>query len=232
MDAYERWDYIPEQLLDPVLTEFHQAEFAGIWAKIMEGKKRISRSAGREVGDLLLLNEKGERPPIFWCFNNWAEPVLLARALGADQPVYAMHSFQSYTERWVQKGSYMEALAKTYVDNVLAITGGTSAVFGGNCQGAPIAESMAIQISNTHKIFPKLITLDYIPKRFYQGPLCMMFGRESPFNPFLSGGDPMADWQEKLTQFSWSTIEAGHGGYFREPAIQGLRKQIFLSLND
>lgn len=222
LNAYSRWGYIPNQLLPLTPAAEDQSEFEAIYTSLMTEKGRVAKHAPAAAGDLLAWNTDGCNPPLFWCFNNWAEPFLLARHLNENQPLYAMTSFHGATDRWGLKTKYMEPLAKRYIDSIKTVSRSSNLLIGGNCQGAPIAESIAIQMSNSAISSPYLLSIDYIAKRAYCGKRLMLFGRESGFNPFLSEQDPVAFWTERQAQFSWDFLVGKHGSYFSSPNVEAL----------
>jgi len=226
MNAYRLWDHIPETLFDQVLGDEESTVFEGFLGLIATGRNRVARRTGTSANDLLVFNQDGSRPPLCWCFNNWAEPVLLAHQLDRDQPLYAMHSLHAVTENWQLKARYNEPIASRYLDALDAHTDRRDLVFGGNCQGAPVAESMAIQYAQRTGRHPLLVTLDYIPRRWYRGSMFTIFGKDSYFNPFLCAGDPLAFFAERHSRFSMGILDAAHGHYFREPGIGMLKGVI------
>lgn len=226
MDAFQRWDYIPETLFDVELDTTEQIEFDKVLSSILTARDRSPVRRAAVHDDLLIFNESGLKPPIVWCFNNWSEPYLLAYQLDSDQPLVAAQSPHEHEPRWVKKARFTEPLAKAYLESALKIYSGRDLILGGNCQGAPIAESMSIQIASRFHSFPRLITVDYIPKRAYSGDTLMLYGRDSPFNPFLYQRDPVRYWQGRLKSFGWGFLNTTHGSYFREPTIVHLTEYI------
>ncbi len=233
LDAYSRWNYIPEEYKYFDLSAGEQQLFLRAISYIVENRRRIEGVGEAFVqGDFLVLNEGGSNSPLYWCFNNWAEPLLLARVLGNNQPIAAMHSLHGAAENWHTKTRLNEHLASRYLENITNVTGKNSFFIGGNCQGAPIAESIAIQAQERLNIKSSLITLDYVPRRQHQGPMLMLFGRESRYNPFLTNIDPISIWQSKHNNFAWGIIDGNHGEYFKEPAINQLRWFIEKMVNN
>lgn len=225
-NPYNRWNFLPAKLRETGLTQLEEIEFKGTFGRIITGRERVIHRAPTHVGDLLAWNINGDLPPLFWCFNNWAEPFLLAAKLPENQPLFALHSFHGYTENWGEKGRLNEALAHRYLDSVKKVADGNRLIFGGNCQGGPIAESLAIQYERYFEEQPFLVTLDYIGKRPYQGDRVLIFGEKSNFNPFQIGHDPIPYWKEKHAKFSWYILTGAHGSYFREPQITTLAQKI------
>ena len=219
MDAFQRWDYIPESMFDVHLNDCEQIEFDKLLTSIRTIRDKTPTEKAFAYQELLVFNKSGKKTPIFWCFNNWAEPYLLARQLPVDQPLIAVHSPHGHEANWCKKARYTDPLAKKYVKSASELFSSYDFIIGGNCQGAPIAESAAIQIAQEQGIYPQLITIDYTQKRYYQGPILMIFGSESPFNPFSYKKDPIPFWQKKLKSFQWKFLNTTHGSYFREPTI-------------
>ena len=226
LDAFQRWDYIPETMFEVALSEDEKVEFDGILNCIRNNRDRSPLNNALSFCELLVFNRYGKQKPIFWCFNNWAEPYLIYHQLPKDRPLIAANSFNGSEQRWLKKARYTEPIAQRYLSSVKSLFKLRDFIIIGNCQGAPIAESMAIQLAENYDIYSQLITLDYIPKRQYQGPILMLFGKKSPYNPFLYDTDPLCYWRERLTSFRWAFLEATHGTYFREPTISELCTRI------
>lgn len=184
---------------------------------------RMPKAVARIEGPLVVLNEAGTKPPIHWCFNNWAEPVMLANRLGADQPLVAMRSLFKLAECKAAKRAHTVELASAYADLILARSDGRPFIIGGNCQAAPIAEAVAHALLGRTGRAPLLVTLEHVPAYCYPGSLVMLFGAQSvKFNPFARGEDPTAAWAAMHGQASWGFIDASHGRYFMEPAVHDL----------
>lgn len=225
---YSRWLYIPETPDTEPLSPEEAAAFDGARAGLEKTRGKALKQIGRADGPFLVLNEEGARPPLFWCFNTWAEPILLAHRLGPDQPIYALHSLNRSTLPRSMKVRFQEPLAQLYAEAVLRIGGSKAALtIGGNCQAAPIAEATAHAMIQAGAPAPLLVTLEYMPRRAYRGPLYMLFGDQSRlFNPFLTAIDPVAGWERQHARFGWTQIAGNHGLYFKEPAISSLAAAI------
>lgn len=227
MDAFNRWNHIPQKLRYYKLSKDELYQFDNVISEIANRRRRLERVIGTSHGDFLILNEKGTCDPIYWCFNDWSEAVLLARKLGDDQPLVAMHSLYSVTDEWRTKTIFHEHLALRYFSQIDQMNCKNSLVFGGNCQAAPFAESIAIHISEKLNIDPLLIAMEYIPRRQYKGPMLMLFGEKSDFNPFFNSSmDPISVWKSSHEDFTWGFLNGCHGNYFKEPVIDQLRRYI------
>lgn len=224
---YARWLYLPDtpdaEPLSPEETDI----LDGVEAAIGEMRARALAQIGRADGPFLVLNGEGARPPLVWCFNNWAEAILLALKMGPDQPIYALHSLNRSALARSMKVRFQEPLAQRYATAILRVVGSERPLtIGGNCQAAPIAEATAHAVIRAGAE-PLLITLEYLPRRAYPGPLHMMFGEQSPpFNPFLTDIDPLEGWRRQHARFGWAQIPGSHGLYFKEPAISSLAAAI------
>ncbi|MGD9862698.1 MAG: hypothetical protein AB7S99_05765 [Pseudodonghicola sp.] len=73
----------------------------------------------------------------------------------------------------------------------------------------------------------------YVPRRSYAGPLTLLFGENSRFNPFVEGCDPMGLWAARgmRPQVSFAT-GAIHGTYFRKPALTEVADHVWRLVRD
>ena len=187
---------------------------------IYEGIKRMP-SENVEQRDLFAcFNTKGNKPPIYWCFNNWVEAIFLARQLGSDQPLIAMHSFYGFLKGASTKKVHTLSVGETYGQLLLELHRGGPVFIGGNCQAAPISEVIAHFLLAKSGIAPVLITLEHQPFYSYPGNVVMLFGGQSDkFNPILCGPDPIPKWRRLYGAASWGIINGNHGQYFEEPSV-------------
>ena len=232
MDAYNQWNHIPQRIRFFDLSADEWELFHDGVANLAKERGRVEKVGGVARGDFLVFNEHGALPAIHWCYNNWGEPLLLARQLASDQPLYSMHSVHGFSEKWRIKTRFHEHLVTRYLE-YLERAGNIREpmIIGGNCQGAPVAESLAIRIYEQLDISPLLITLDYVPRRKYTGTMVMLFGKNSMFNPFNTDIDPLPIWRSNHGDFGWGILNASHGQYFREPAIIQLKYFIELAID-
>jgi hypothetical protein len=201
----------------------HEDVFFSIRQEIITGIERIPNETARREGLFAHYNIEGSQPPIFWCFNNWAESVFLAHWLGPDQPLFAMRSLHKILEGKSNKKIHNNYLAKEYSDLLLDIYPKGPIFIGGNCQAAPISEAMAHYLTEKTGSVPFLITLEHQPFYCYPGYLLMLFGTKSEkFNPFFYGESPIAGWNQKHFSPAWGIIDGQHGGYFCAPCIHEL----------
>lgn len=226
VNAFSRWFYISDSLRFYQFSKEELKIFELALTEMKVQRQRVEAVAGEARGDFLIFNKEGTKCPIYWCFNNWAEPLMLARKLGPEQPLVAMHSLHSFIPSWREKGRYNDLLAARYLSQVQKSDNFSNVIFGGNCQGGPIAESMAIQQANLGEIWPKLVVLEYTPRKYFQGKVKLIYGDKSKYNPFLSEIDPIPIWESHFKDYQYAIIEGRHGKYFTEPTIDQLVANI------
>ena len=199
------------------------SEFAFVRSEIIQSFNRVPASLAEPHGLFLKFAGGGKRTPIFWCFNNWAEPVLLSRQLGPDQPLYAMSSLHGIVRGKALKRVHAKDLAVAYADQLLQLAPEGPVLIGGNCQAAPVAEAMAHHVVAHSGRTPLLMTLEHTLFYCYPGSVLMMFGSEShKFNPFLQGVDPLPRWSAQHRRVAWGQVAGPHGRFFVEPGILDL----------
>ncbi|MDJ0930288.1 hypothetical protein [Breoghania sp.] len=221
-DAFSFWEAVPEMLSRTPLCESEQTVVAGIVSRVSVDMARVEGAGGERIGSFLVFNRSGSRRPIFWCFNNWVEPVLLARVLDPEQPLYGMISFSRFVDTWATNIGYMEHLAETYLKALLQIHLPKSPIIAVNCQAAAIAEIMAIRYLEQRGMRPLLLVLEYTLRKRFDGPVFLMFGRQSNYNPFRFARDSVAHSQTLTRNASWGLLAADHGGYFLQLTIARL----------
>jgi len=232
--AERKWNHIPKQyrlyeLSDEENKTLHTAiEKLKVRRRRAEGIKGIN---GVARNTMLEFNAHYANPPLYCCFNNWGEPLFFMDGNEVKRPVYAMHSYHAVVQTWKEKRRLHEHLAKHYFDEIVTTCNKTP-ILVGICQGGPIMESIAILFLHKFNIKPLLITLEYYPRRNYQGPMVLLFGKESLFNPFYNSSvNPVKEWKSSLHDFGWGIIDAAHSDFFREPGLSQLRQFITRSID-
>jgi hypothetical protein len=165
-------------------------------------------------------NHEGKRSPIFWCFNNWIEPISLSKQLHAEQELVAMHSIHGIMNGKDTKAANLKTIKNLYAEGIIERAGKHPITVGGNCQGGQVAEAVAHEILARTNVAPLLVLLEHQPQYAYPGHVVMLFGSQSEkYNPFLSGVDPLPRWQALHRSFAFHILEGKHGSYFGDPAI-------------
>ena len=205
-------------LSEPSSTNQNDIEDFRQW--IFESMKRIPSELAEQKDLFVCFNHKGKKPPIYWCFNNWTEAILLANHLGPNQPLFAMHSFYGFFKSASSKKVHTISISKIYGDLVLKQHHAEPIFIGGNCQAVPIAEAIAHFLLPNTETAPVLISLEHQPFYSYPGRVAMLFGsRSDEYNPFLGDEDPIPNWKKKYASPSWAIINGEHGKYFFEPSV-------------
>lgn len=197
-----------------------------------EYKKLLTIILGSKIcqvrpGSLILkLNEKGQRTPLFWCFNSPQEEMsALAKHLPEDQPLYGLIS--SVPLENTQEA--IEKVAAHYADDLLELFPNGRFRLGGNCRGAKVMCEMVPMLSDRGVHIEKLCLLEFFHPNFYQfkGDLCLLFGRYSYLKRFKLVKFGKKGWDKpflKTPMAEW--IYCGHGLFFNEKNITSLSAKI------
>lgn len=179
-----------------------------------EGKRASADSV------MVGLNTEGKRQPLFWCLQRYQELTQLAKYLGQDQPVYGMRSGNRVM---VKTQDNIDLLASYYVEEILEVDPDGPFLIGGNCQAAQIAFQIASQLSaRGYEITLLILQEKFIPFP-YAGPVAMLFGDKSHYNPRRYFKQPEIGWRKFYSGPMVRTIVPGaHGQFFREPNVQVL----------
>ena len=170
------------------------------------------------------LNTDGPRQALFWCLQRYQELTQLARYLGPEQPVYGMRSGNRVM---VKTQENIDLLAAHYVDEILAVQPTGPYLIGGNCQAASIAFQVASQLSARGYEITLLILQERFVPLPYAGPVALLFGDRSDYNPLRYFRQPEIGWHKYYTgPVAMSIVGGMHGQFFREPNVQGLTATI------
>lgn len=229
MSAYKKWLHVPKRYRRFHLAENEHAILAEGFKNFDQPRRKSAKVVNGDIFDeLLVIDKSPEKLPVHWCFNTWAEPIAFFRALPDQFYLVAMHSTNTMTERWHYKRKFQEYVVDSYIDSIINLGNiNNKMIIGGNCQGAPIAESIAIRIHEKYGFLPLLVTLEYVPRRHYPGPRLFVFGTLSDFNPFNTKKH-FCMHLKKLnhSNYAWSFLKAGHGQYMTTDEVHNLTKYI------
>ncbi|WP_127563017.1 hypothetical protein [Nioella ostreopsis] len=194
-----------------------------LYALIVQSQSKLPATVQHGEGPFVAFNRDGAREPIIWCFNSWVEPLSLAHHIGADQPIYATRSLHALVFDKTAKKLNRLALARLLTQEILKTHAAAPKVLGGNCQAAPIIEAVAHLLIQAGAPAPRLIIMEHELAYSYPGHVLHLFGRQSAdYNPFLQGRDPTPVWGRQYGSAAHGFLSAGHGQYFRAPAIHEL----------
>jgi len=121
----------------------------------------------------------------------------------------------------------IDLLAAHYVDEILQARPEGPYLIGGNCQAAQIAFQIASRLaSQGHEISLLILQEKFVPFP-YEGPVALLFGERSMYNPFRYFRQPEAGWRKYYSgPLRMTPIPGGHGEFFREPNVQVLTQII------
>jgi len=170
------------------------------------------------------LNTEGPRQILFWCLQRYQELTQLAKYLGPEQPVYGLRSGNRVM---VKTRDNINLLAAHYVDEILATQPAGPYLIGGNCQAAQIAFQVASQLTALgHEITLLVLQEKFVPFP-YHGPVALLFGDKSDYNPMRYFRQPEVGWRKYYTgPLAMSVVSGAHGQFFREPNVQVLTDAI------
>lgn len=186
---------------------------------------------GDPIGDGLvrILNSSGCRPPLLWCFNASAEPPVMARGLGPDQPVVAMRSLHLVEPLDATRYGSDEEIAAVYTRILLDAAGLKldGCIVGGNCQGAGVAAHIAAALVAAGQDVRALIVMESASPLPFPGRVGMIYGaRSEMFNPFLRGEAPEGKWKSLFSDPVCEIIPGSHGEYFTDENSPALCRAI------
>ncbi len=208
------------------------AAFAGAPPPDVRGlldRQRAHLSTWREGraepgGFLFARNASGPRPPLFWCCQGYEELDQLARHLDPRQPLTGMrsgHLIMDYTPDAIAE------LANAYAAEIDRRQPEGPIMLGGNCQGAVIAHGVAAALRRRGRRTGPLILMEESDFRPHDGPVVLLYGRDSHLNPFRNGADPSQTLRDAYPAgFSVSFIPGRHGLFFTPENVPGLAAAI------
>lgn len=173
-------------------------------------------------------NLDGKRPPLFWVFQGEREFYQLASYLGSDQPIYGMrsgHLIMDYTEDNIQY------LALRYMAEIEMLCPQGPLFVGGNCQAGIIALAIAQHLQRRQKNVLLTFLMEWIFGEMfgvqpYLGPVALLYGKDSVFNPYLSYRQPELYWKRAFPSYRMEFIPGKHGRFFEEPNILGFSETV------
>ena len=173
---------------------------------------------------LVTRNEHGRRPGLFWCLQGQEELAQLSSHLGPHQPVHGMrsgHLIMDYTP------GNIGALAVHYALEIVRRQPEGPIILGGNCQGGIIAREIALQLKTQGRHLPLLILMEPTEHPPYDGPVALLFGRDSIYNPYRSGPAPDPIFKSAYPAgFSVDFIKGAHGTFFDPSNVGSLARVL------
>ena len=201
--------------------------------EIEDRQRALTREWGGETvepnGLVRGLNRDGAQRPWFWCVQNGTEMHELARAMGGDQPLYAMRSGLFVMD---YAPANTAALARRYLREILAVEPVGPYLLGGQCQGSILAREIAGQLQAAGQEVALLALVDtafwdVFQGEPYPGHVACFAGSVSRFNPLRSFRSPELGWRKLMPGgVELSLLQADHVGIFAEPAIGELAAKL------
>lgn len=121
----------------------------------------------------------------------------------------------------------IRALASCYAAEMIALQPDGPFLLGGNCQGGRIAEAIARRLRELGRTVSLLILMERSSFQPYDGPVALIFGRDSRLNPYKPGADPDAMFRQAYPAgHTVDVIAGGHGEFFRSPNVETLASAL------
>ena len=164
------------------------------------------------------MNTDGDRPPLFWVFNDQREFRELACALGPAQPLYGLRSgvgIIDYQEDEIQ------TFALRYISEITEVAPQGPFFVGGNCQGAIIALAIAQHALRRQRHVPLLILMDWaFDLQSYGGRVLLVSGRDNAqYNAYRRFARPELAWRRAFANFDFVEIPGGYAQGFDKAAV-------------
>jgi len=174
---------------------------------------------------ILGFNRAGTKPPIFWVFNSAHEPVQLAKALGSEQPLYAIRSgveVSDYNEDEVQN------FALRYISDIGKLSPEGPIFIGGNCQGAIIALAIAQHALRRKRHVPLLMLMDWaFEPHAYGGSVLLISGRDNvEQNARLLFTQPELAFNRAFPDFEFVEIPGAYAEGFNDGLVEILAEKL------
>jgi acyl-CoA synthetase (AMP-forming)/AMP-acid ligase II/acyl carrier protein len=186
----------------------------------------------RPTRDRLVIgaNTAGNKPPLFWVFQDAVQFRQLAKALGPDQPLYALRSGADvidYTEDEIQ------ALALRYVSEISEVAPEGSIFVGGSCQGAIIALAVAQHLLRRRRHVPLLTLMEWSwAHQPYAGPVLLLHGRDSNANPHTLYRRPDLSWRRAFAEYVAAECPGNHSNMFDDGYVDAWSKILALHMQN
>jgi thioesterase domain-containing protein len=191
----------------------HQRRMLHDWER--EAKPVGNMIFGRSIG--------GTRVPLFWVMQSVIEASRMAKALGPEQPLYAMRSGHLIVGRF---DSGIVELAETYVQSITDCYPTGPVILGGNCQGADVAKEMCHIFEKRGRSVTLLIVVDPSFRDHPGARAAAIFGAQSHCNPFRSDLDNTSAGAWLTEDDITDVLPCGHGQYFSSLILPQLAEKI------
>jgi amino acid adenylation domain-containing protein len=193
-----------------------------VYVKTWRGKRLTPESF------IVTLNEAGARPGLFWCLQGFDELTELAKHLGPSQPVHGIRSGHLIMEYSKEN---IAAIASYYAAEMIEVQPDGPFLIGGNCQGGLIAVAIALRLQELGRGVSRLVLMEQGLFPPYEGPVALIFGRDSIANPYTPGSNPDIIFRNAYPAgYTVDIISGGHGEFFQSPNIETLAEALMRRL--
>jgi acyl-CoA synthetase (AMP-forming)/AMP-acid ligase II/acyl carrier protein len=174
------------------------------------------------------VNTDGAKTPLFWLFQDAVQFRQLAKSLGTSQPVYALRSgvnIVDYTEDNIQ------TLALRYVSEISEVAPQGPVFIGGACQGSIIALAVAQHLLRRWRDIPLLTLMEWgWAYQTYAGPVLLIHGRDSDFNPYRRYRDPDSSWRRAFAEHVSVETPGDHTNLFDDGYVEAWSEMLALHM--
>ncbi len=182
--------------------------------------------------DMVGVNTRGSRPPLFWVFQGENEFRALGSSLHRDQPLYGMKSVVYSSEKedlhqiwFLLEPGFLEPATAHLRQQIVDTAAGRPFVLGGNCAGSV----MALHLARSLPVRPaRLILMNLLRDAGpYDGRVEMLFGSEeaADFDTFDLGAAAFPD-------HACHILRGRHGNYIVKPAVWEVARLVDGVLSD
>lgn len=178
------------------------------------------------------LNVDGTKPPLFWIFQGYNNVPVLAKALGPDQPLYALRSGRGVVRTVDYSEQTLRLLVDKYFVDILAVARHRPFSLGGSCQGGMIAVLLAKRFAAIGREPTNLFLADW-HRDFvrYDRPVQVLLSARSPMWSATPLSALEAHQRKLFPRATVRLLQIDHGQSVRPPSIHHLIAALEPSLN-
>lgn len=184
-----------------------------------------------ERGLIRIVNADGRHAPLFWIFNQAAEPLKLAQALGNDRPLIFARSSHLLAPKTESQQGVRKILANYLVDALepLVQSRGPGFRFGANCQGCePLIRMVNRLHERGHRTDELVLIACLLPPVHSKTRALLLYGDRDPANnPFAADrarAEALAD--RMFPAYERQTVISAHGQYFEPRRVESLVRHL------
>lgn len=195
-------------------------------------QRLISSWSGRPLdgrGLLRILNEDGSRPPILWIFNSAKEPIPMAAALGADQPLVFSRSAHLLVRPNDDPVQVSNVLTDYLYQEIKLRFPHVNFDMGTSCQGSRILMRLSNLLREGGIGVGGLCMINCpLPEIVTDLPAFLVYGESDPaHDPFRKDIVVAKERAEKVfSRYKRTMVNAKHGQFYAEGTIRKILAQF------